>query len=188
MRGTGKGRVRCQPPRAPYLVPRPSLFLDASTIGAVPFAPMAKRKVGPWEAVDALLRTATAVERRLARVVEPAGITLSQFRVLRILRAAGEPGLPTLAIRDRMIDDAPGVTRLLNRLERAGLARRERSTSDRRLVHCHATPAGLALLARLDAEADAVDRRAAGVLTGKEQRRLLRALDAIRSERPVDEG
>src|SRR5829696_1948475 len=117
---------------------------------------MAKRKVGPWEAVDALLRTATTVERKLARVVERAGITLSQYRVLRILRAAGEPGLPTLAIRDRMIDDAPGVTRLLHRLERAGLARRERSTTDRRLVHCHTTPAGLALLARLDAAADAV--------------------------------
>ena len=146
---------------------------------------MAKRKVGPWEAVDALLRTATAVERRLTRVVEPAGITLSQYRVLRILRAAGAPGLATLAIRDRMIDDAPGVTRLLNRLEQAGLARRQRSDSDRRLVHCHATAAGLALLARLDADTDAIDRRSAGVLTGKEQRRLLRTLEAMRSERPV---
>lgn len=149
---------------------------------------MAKRKVGPWEAVDALIRTATTVERRLARVVEPAGITLSQYRVLRILRAAGEAGLPTLAIRDRMIDDAPGVTRLLDRLERAGLARRQRSDGDRRLVHCRATPAGLALLARLDPDADAVDRRAAGVLTGKEQRRLLRTLEAMRTQQPVDEG
>ena len=149
---------------------------------------MAKRKVAPWEAVDALLRTATTVERRLARVVEPTGITLSQYRVLRILRAAGDAGLPTLAIRDRMIDDAPGVTRLLDRLERAGLAHRQRSDADRRLVHCRATPAGLALLARLDPDADAVDRRAAGVLTGKEQRRLLRALDAMRTEQPVDDA
>jgi DNA-binding MarR family transcriptional regulator len=149
---------------------------------------MAKRKVGPWEAVDALLRTATTVERKLARVVEPAGITLSQYRVLRILRAAGEPGLPTLAIRDRMIDDAPGVTRLLERLARAGLAHRQRSDSDRRLVHCRATAAGLALLARLDPDVDAVDRRAAGVLTGKEQRRLLRTLEAMRTEQPVDDG
>jgi MarR family transcriptional regulator, organic hydroperoxide resistance regulator len=149
---------------------------------------MAKKKVGPWEATDAMLRTATALQRRLGRVVEPAGITLSQYQVLRILREAGEPGLPTLAIRDRMIDDAPGVTRLLHRLERAGLARRERSTTDRRLVHCHATPAGLALLARLDAAADAVDRRGTGVLTGKEQRRLLRLLDAVRNERPTDDA
>ena len=137
------------------------------------------------EAVVNLLRTAAVVERQLARVVEPTGLTLSQYNVLRILRGAGEQGLPTLAIRDRMIEAAPGVTRLLDRLERAGLARRERAGADRRQVFCSITSAGLALLAQLDSAVDAANEAAAGMLTSKEQRRLLRALDAMRAGRPT---
>jgi DNA-binding MarR family transcriptional regulator len=93
--------------------------------------------------------------------------------------------LPTLAVGDRMIEESPGVTRLLARLERGGLVRRERSGSDRREVRCTVTSAGLELLGALDAAVGAANQAAAGVLTGKEQRRLLRALDAIRSGRPV---
>ena len=135
------------------------------------------------EAVVSLLRTASVVERQLGKAVEPAGITLSQYNVLRILRGAGDEGLPTLAIRDRMIEEAPGVTRLLDRLERAGLARRDRGGPDRRQVLCTITPAGLALLAGLDAAVDAANEAAAGMLTRKEHRLLLRALDAVRAGR-----
>jgi DNA-binding MarR family transcriptional regulator len=133
------------------------------------------------ETVVSLLRTAAAVERQLTKVVEPAGITLSQYNVLRILRGAGAEGLPTLAIRDRMITLAPGITRLLDRLEAAGLVRRDRSAPDRRQVLCHVTAAGLALLQQLDAPMNAAGDAAAGMLGAKDQRRLLRILDAIRA-------
>ena len=76
-----------------------------------------------------LLRTVDVVRRFLARVVEPQGITLQQFNVLRILRGAerGSPpiGLPTLEIAERMVEHAPGITRLLDRLEAKGLVVRQ---------------------------------------------------------------
>ena len=54
--------------------------------------------------------------------------SLAQYNVLRILRGAGEEGLPTLAIRDRMIDEGSTVTRLLDKLEKASLVTRDRTT------------------------------------------------------------
>src|SRR5215210_860216 len=64
------------------------------------------------EVVVSILRTAAVVQRHLAQVVEAHGITIQQYNVLRILRGAGEAGLPTLAIRDRMVEEAAGITGL----------------------------------------------------------------------------
>src|SRR5258708_1436003 len=100
------------------------------------------------EGVVALVRTAGLLRRALTHLVEPKGITLQQYNVLRILRGAGAEGLPTLEIAGRMIEQAPGVTRLLDRLQAKALVRRQRSPEDRRQIRCCITPASLALLTR----------------------------------------
>ena len=97
-------------------------------------------------------------------MVEGHDITLQQYNVLRILRGAGDEGLPTLDIAERMIEHAPGVTRLIDRLEAKGLVRRQRPADDRRQVLCVATAAALALLEQLDAPMDRADREALGML------------------------
>ncbi len=134
------------------------------------------------EAMLGIIRTASVIRRRIDGLVAREGISQQQYNVLRILRGAGDDGVPTLAIRDRMVDASPGVTRLIDRLERAGYARRGRSSPDRRLVLCHITPAGLALLARLDAPVRAYDDAAVDALSDAETRELIRLLDAIRRE------
>ena len=83
------------------------------------------------QALVGLLRTAEAVKRTLAQVIEPHGITPQQYNVLRILRGAGPDGLPTLTIGERMIEQTPGVTRLIDRLERKGLVTRTPCPRDR---------------------------------------------------------
>lgn len=98
----------------------------------------------------ALLRTAAVVRRPLAKVVEDHGLSLAQYNVLRILRGAGEDGLPTLAIRERMIEEAAGITRLIDKLERAGYVQRSRDATDRRQVYCRITDAGTRLLVEVD--------------------------------------
>lgn len=133
------------------------------------------------EATIALLRTASVVSRRFARVVEPYSLSLAQYNVLRILRGAGPEGLPTLAIRDRMIDEGSTVTRLLDKLEQAGLVTRDRSRPDRRQVLCQITPAGDALLAKLDPEVDDADKAAMSVLDRDALRTLIDLLGAIRN-------
>jgi DNA-binding MarR family transcriptional regulator len=129
----------------------------------------------------ALLRTADVVRRYIARVLEPYGITPQQFNVLRILRGAGPGGIPTLTIAERMIEEAPGITRLLDRLEAKGMVRRQRCPEDRRQVLCHATPQALDLLGRIDGAMNEADEAALGTLSEKDKAELIRLLDAIRS-------
>ena len=133
------------------------------------------------EVAVSILRTAALIERHFAQVVAQSGITVQQYNVLRILRGAGEEGLPTLVIRDRMIHEAPGITRLLDKLETAGLARRERCSPDRRQVFCYITDAGLAVLDRLEAAMKEADDAAVGSLSEAEQRQLLKLLEGVRS-------
>lgn len=133
------------------------------------------------EGLISLLRTTDLVRRYLSRVVEPHGITLQQYNVLRILRGAGEEGLPTLDIAERMIEQTPGITRLLDRLVTKSLVRRERSAEDRRQVYCWITPKGSALLERLDPEVDQADVNALGDISRAAARSLTEILGNIRA-------
>jgi len=132
------------------------------------------------EAVVGLMRTADVVRRYFGRLLEPFGVTLPQYNVLRILRGAGSEGLPTLAIAERMIEMTPGITRMLDRMEAKGLVWRERCPSDRRQVTCRLTKAGADLLADLDGVINEEDDGSLSMLSEKEQRTLIRFLDAIR--------
>jgi len=134
------------------------------------------------ELVVALLRTADCVRRTVAQTLEPHDITLQQYNVLRILRGAGEQGLPTLDIAERMIEHAPGITRLVDRLEAKGLVRRERCQQDRRQVLCWLTPPGLELVERLDVPIENAELEAVAGLSPEDQERLLRLLDAVRAK------
>lgn len=143
------------------------------------------------EVAVSILRTAALIERHFAQVVAQSGITVQQYNVLRILRGAGDEGIPTLVIRDRMIHAAPGITRLLDKLETAGLARRERCSPDRRQVLCYITDRGLEVLDELDEAMRNADDEVVGDLDDAEQRQLLKLLERVRAgqrrgETPID--
>jgi DNA-binding MarR family transcriptional regulator len=133
------------------------------------------------EAAVALARTTDRVRRCIEATLLQEGITHTQYNVLRILRGAGEEGIPTLDVAERMVEQAPGITRLMDRLEAKGLVRRERCAEDRRQVLCWATPRGLELLATLDEPVDAAGQRAMAPLSEAEKRELIRLLAAIRA-------
>ena len=133
------------------------------------------------EAVLAMFRTSDLMQRRLARVLAPSGVTQQQYNVLRILRGAGPDGLPTLAIGDRMIERTPGVTRLIDRLAAKGWVCRQRAEDDRRRVDCRITDDGLELLASLDEPMDRIDDELLGMLSLDQQRTLVDLLDRIRA-------
>ena len=134
------------------------------------------------EAALALMRTADVVRRRIAGVIEPRGITLQQYNVLRIIWGAGKDGIPTLDIADRMIERTPGITRLLDRLEAKKLVSRKRCPTDRRQVLCWITASGLRLLEELAEPVDQADHMAIGSLEAGELERLIGLLDAVRRE------
>lgn len=133
------------------------------------------------EATISILRTADIVRRRLSSVIEPRGITFQQYNVLRILRGSGGKPLPTVEIGERLIEQAPGVTRLLDRLESKGFVSRERAAEDRRLVYTWITDSGLRLLAELDEPVDRADDEAVGSLTREQMQQLINILELVRS-------
>ena len=133
------------------------------------------------EAVVTLLATADRVRVALARVTEAHDITLQQYNVLRILRGAGEEGLPTLEIASRMIEKSPGITRLLDRLEARRLVRRVRCPGDRRQVLCHATETARRLLDGLARPVAEASRGLLAPLDPPRAAELIHLLDAVRS-------
>lgn len=132
------------------------------------------------EALVALLRTTDLVRRGLARTVEPHGITLQQYNVLRILRGADAP-LPTLEVAERMLEQTPGITRLIDRLEAKQLVARARRPEDRRQVLCRITERGLRLLAALDGPMRRADVAALGMLSRGRLDELIDLLDRVRA-------
>ena len=130
------------------------------------------------EAFVSISRTAAVLGHALGEAFKPHGITATQYNVLRILRGAGKGGLCRHEVRDRLIAQVPDVTRLLDRMETAGLIARERDESDRRLVTTRITPSGSRLLDRLREPVTEVQRRHLGHMTS-EQLTLLNELLAI---------
>ncbi len=112
-------------------------------------------KTGPFASLEEegtlnLLRTADRLTGLCESALRPAGITPTQYNVLRILRGVSPQGVACQEIARRMITRDADLTRLLDRLESRGFVRRDRQTDDRRVVHILITEAGLALLAGLD--------------------------------------
>ncbi|MDT8342629.1 MAG: MarR family transcriptional regulator [Longimicrobiales bacterium] len=137
---------------------------------------------GPVQAaVVTLLRTADEARRYLARLLEPEGVTVQQFNVLRILRGAGPAGLPTLEIGRRMVERQPGVTRLVDRLLAKGLVDRVRDGQDRRRVVCTIRPRGLELLERVDGHLERMEAEVGPGLEGDGGARLMAGLDRLRA-------
>jgi DNA-binding MarR family transcriptional regulator len=132
------------------------------------------------EAAVALMRTADMVRRSIGAVLDPHGLSVQQYNVLRILRGAGREGLPTLEIAQRAIEQAPGITRLVDTLEGKKLVSRARSADDRRCVYCRITRAGLALLARLDGPMMAAGDRAVHNVKPRQLAQLIASLDLVR--------
>jgi DNA-binding MarR family transcriptional regulator len=136
------------------------------------------------DAVTSILRTANYLDRFCSPVFDQQGITSQQYNVLRILRGAGLGGLPTLDIAERMIEQAPGITRLLDRLEGKKLVRRERPSDNRRQVLCFLTKPGLDLLRELDTPVRNKVNDALHQLDESEIEELIRLLELARGEQP----
>ena len=137
------------------------------------------------ETLAALHETTDMLRRRNSGLMESHGISMQQFNVLRILRNAGPDGLPTLSIGAQMIEQSPGVTRLLDKLELRGMIRRERQTHDRRLVLCFITQQGSNLLAGLDTPLAENYRQELACLNEEELTTLLDLLGRIKTQASV---
>jgi DNA-binding MarR family transcriptional regulator len=92
---------------------------------------------------------ANRLEYLLGRAIEQeCGISHLMFEVLLILGRAGAPGLSMGAISQEQVLTTGGVTRLVDRMEAAGLVERTDDPGDRRARLVRLTPAGEQTLVR----------------------------------------
>ena len=159
-----------------------TIFVITSNINVVTPKPQSvarQARIPEEDAFLSLWRTADLLSRGVERVLRSAGISPNQYNVLRILRGSPQ-GLPCREIGERMISRDPDITRLLDRLEKAGLVSRARETKDRRMVLTRITPQGLRLLAELDAPITDCHRQQLGHLGRERLRQLLEVLEMAR--------
>lgn len=132
------------------------------------------------EAFLSVARTKAVLREGIERLLKPHGLTLTQYNVLRVLRGAEAKGLCRNEIRDRLVDRMPDVSRLLDRMETAGLIERTRSTTDRREVNTTLTAKGRKLVNALDAPMAAEHDRQFGHLDAKQLKSLIDLLALAR--------
>jgi MarR family transcriptional regulator, 2-MHQ and catechol-resistance regulon repressor len=138
------------------------------------------------EALLNILRTNDQFQNRFGRLFREHGLTSSQYNILRILRGEGKP-LPCLEIADRLIQVVPAITGLIDRLEEAGMVRRERSETDRRIVNIEITAKALATLAQLDQPVIDLHKKLLGHLSRSELIELSRLLEKARESLGTNE-
>jgi DNA-binding MarR family transcriptional regulator len=157
-----------------FHVPATHSSLQQEILQAKPFASPAQ------EATLSIGRTWALLEHALAELLKTHGLTPTQYNALRILRGPGEAGLCRGEVMERMITTVPDATRLLDRLEHAGLISRRRDGTDRRFVSTHITGKGRALLAALDVPVDALHRAHFAPLADDDLRTLIDLLARVR--------
>ena len=132
------------------------------------------------EAALNVVRTGDQLQIRAARLLRAYGLTSpTQYNILRILRGEGKP-LPILEIASRTITVVPGITGLIDRLERAGFVNRLRCEKDRRVIYVALTDQGTRTLADLNEPLIALHRKLLGHLSQAELKELIRLLEKVR--------
>lgn len=132
------------------------------------------------EAFLSVARTEALLRDGIERLLAPHELTLAQYNVLRVLRGAETAGLCRNEIRDRLITRMPDVSRLLDRMEAAGLIHRVRSTKDRRQVKTTLTARGRKLVDQLDAPMAREHERQFTQLDAKQLKSLIDLLTLAR--------
>ncbi len=124
-----------------------------------------------------LAETNARLSRDLATALEAeCGLPLAWFDVLLRLRRAEDGRLKMSQMADAIVHSTGGTTRLVDRLEEAGLVTRQSCPNDRRAVYVAITPAGNARLdGALAVHLEFLDRQLATRLS-EDERAALRGL------------
>lgn len=123
-------------------------------------------------------RTSAMLSEEMGRVLRPHDLTLTGFRVVMMLRAAGGTLSPA-EIAERLGSARATVTGVLDSLEKRGLVRRLPHPDDRRRLQVEMTGQAGTLLERILPTYFRHEREAAGALDAEGQETLVQLLGAI---------
>ena len=131
-----------------------------------------------------LIRAAEILSTPISELMATHGLSGKQYNVLRSVRRGGQGGLSISEIGAQMTDPRADVTRLVDRLLKAGLVERYHDEADRRVVRVRLSDAGGRTLSALDAPLLDVHRAQFAELTADELEQLTTLLRKARSGGP----
>lgn len=131
--------------------------------------------------IDAIVETIIYLyteSRRLTKgLASQFGLTGPQLTVVKLLETFDNLSLSSLSERIRAQNST--VTGIIDRMEREGLVRRERSTTDRRVVHIRLSEKGQKLAKQIQVEPMEIFHAALQSLSGADLRDLLRIMNKL---------
>ena len=132
----------------------------------------------------AFLRAHAALQGTLGRELAARGMPIAFYDVLTQLAETGGR-LRMSELADAVLLSRSGLTRLIDRMERAGFVKRERCADDRRGAFAAITPAGRRALRRTGpVHARGVSEHFARHLTREEANTLTGALERVAGSQP----
>ena len=134
------------------------------------------------EAVLNIIVCSNHIKTRIEAVCLKHGITQAQFNVLRILNGKYPEGYPRGDIINRMVEPAPDVTRLIDRLIKQGLVQRFTSDQDRRLSLTKITKKGRNVLKKIKPKIDSLFKIVSDKLNKTERKQLSILLEKVYSD------
>lgn len=128
---------------------------------------------------EAVRETFVLLEVVVSRALEPLGLRVEQYNVLRLLRRAGE--LRMSAIAQRTLTDDSTATRTVESLVGRGLAERRRGEHDARVRLVAITGEGRRLADAADRARERAVSASLETMDGETINRMTTALDAARA-------
>ena len=122
----------------------------------------------------AATRASITMKRVFARNFEPLDLKVVEFSILMLV--AANPQVNQKQLGEALDISAPNMAVTLDRLVERGWVERVRSTKDRRAMHIHLTPQGVALVARAEAIAATMEGPALRALSAAERALLIELL------------
>ena len=120
----------------------------------------------------------------MSKALEPFGLTAAQFELLVVIDRLTGTGAGCSELGRQLAAPGPDVTRMLDRLDTAGLVARCRDDGDRRVVHTTLTAKGRDLLAEVAPHVSQAEHSVFEGLADEERQRLTVLLQGIRRNCP----
>ena len=74
------------------------------------------------EAILNIIAASSVLRDKQNSILQAHGLSAQQYNILRILKGGPKEGFPRCEIYDRMVEKAPDITRLIDRMEKAAVA------------------------------------------------------------------
>ncbi|MFN7013371.1 MAG: MarR family winged helix-turn-helix transcriptional regulator, partial [Bacteroidia bacterium] len=102
------------------------------------------------KAILNLYYTVSWIEKEQKKFFKKHNVTMQQYNVLNILKSVQPEKISTSAIKKRLTDSNPDVSRMVDRLEDLKLVTKKANKTDKRLIEVSITAKGLQLVDKLN--------------------------------------